>query len=307
MNTFSKWCVKNKVYTNDISKCTHLLLNGGKLCIKKEMMDSFLNAYVIALRNNEELYLVERVSSEINLFLDIDAKSSKLNCDELVTNIKSLLNEYTINVYKCNKTNGYHLIFPEYTVTPKEANKIVVALQNKLCQKFGYSIDDIKSIIDLSVYKTGLRMIGSYKKNEMRCYLPLEIRRNLLTKRDISESLIRHSYDLPVSRNTTKISTKYEPIIEEIQRLNSNFKNFKITKISKLGDTYCIYTDCHFCMNKGTKHTKEVIYFIVTKDKKISQKCFCSNSTVRLNGTCSSYKSKPVPFSHKVYFTLQNA
>jgi len=307
MNTFSKWCVKNKVYTNDISKCTHLLLNGGKLCIKKEMMDSFLNAYVIALRNNEELYLVERVSSEINLFLDIDAKSSKLNCDELVTNIKSLLNEYTINVYKCNKTNGYHLIFPEYTVTPKEANKIVVALQNKLCQKFGYSIDDIKSIIDLSVYKTGLRMIGSYKKNEMRCYLPLEIRRNLLTERNISESLIRHSYDLPVSRNTTKISTKYEPIIEEIQRLNSNFKNFKITKISKLGDTYCIYTDCHFCMNKGTKHTKEVIYFIVTKDKKISQKCFCSNSTVRLNGTCSSYKSKPVPFSHKVYFTLQNA
>ena len=60
-------------------------------------------------------------------------------------------------------------------------------------------------------------------------------------------------------------------------------------------------------MNKGAKHTKEVIYFIVTKDKKISQKCFCSNSTVRLNGTCSSYRSKAQPFSHKVYYTLQNS
>lgn len=307
MNTFTNWCVKNKVYTNDISKCTHLLLNGGKLCIKKDMMDSFLNAYTNALRNEEELYLVERVSSEINLFLDIDAKSSQLNCDSLVTNIQTLLDEYTINIYKCNVTNGYHLIFSDYIVTPNEATKIVVALQKKLCQKFGYSLDDIKSIVDLSVYKTGLRMIGSYKKNDLRCYLPLNTQRNLLTEINISESLIRQSYDVPVSANSKKVSTKYEPIIQEIQRLHLNFKDFKITKISKLGDTYCIYTDCHFCMNKESKHTKEVVYFIVTKDKKISQKCFCSNSTVRLNGTCSSYKSKPVSFSHKVYFALQNS
>ena len=307
MNTFTNWCIKNNVYTNDISKCTHLLLNGGKLCIKKTMMNSFLNAYVNALKNNEDLYLVERVSSEINLFLDIDAKSSQLNCDSLVHNIQTLLIEYKINVYKCSITNGYHLIFPEYIVTPKEANKIVVALQNKLCQKFKYSIDDIKNIIDLSVYKTGLRMIGSYKKNDLRCYLPLNTQRTLLTKDHISDSLIRQSYDLPISNNSKKISTKYEPIIQEIHRLHSNFQNFKITKISKLGDTYCIYTDCHFCMNKGTKHTKEVVYFIVTKDKNISQKCFCSNSTIRLHGTCSSYKSKPVPFSHKVYFSLQNS
>ena len=306
MNTFSTWCVKNKIYTNDISKCTHLLLNGGKLCIKKQLMDSFLNAYVIALQNKEELYLVERVSSEIKLFLDIDAKSLKLDCDILVTNIQTLLNEYTINVYKCNVTNGYHLIFPEYIVTPKEANTIIIALQKKLCQKFGYSLDDITAVIDLSVYKTGLRMIGSYKKNDIRCYLPLDRQRHLLTEVDISESLIRQSYNLPVSNNSQKIITKYKPVLHEIERLNSNFKNLKITKISKLGDTICIYTDCHFCMNKGSEHSKEVIYFTISKDKKISQKCFCSNSKVRLSGTCSSFKSKPSPFSHKIYYNLQN-
>ena len=116
------------------------------------------------------------------------------------------------------------MVFPEYIVTPKEAHKIVVALQNKLCQKFGYSMDDIKNVIDLSVYKTGLRMIGSYKKNDLRCYLPLGVKRNSLTKQHVSESLLRHSYDLPVSNNSKKIFTKYEPVIQEIQRLNSEFK-----------------------------------------------------------------------------------
>lgn len=306
MNTFSSWCIQNKVYTNEISKCTHLLLNGGKLCIQESIMDSFLDAYIDALKNDEELYIVERVSRDINLFLDIDTKSSDLDCDLLVQNIQDLLKSFTINIYKCNVTNGYHIIFPGYIVTPNEAIKIVVALQNKLVQKFDYSIDNIKKTIDLSVYKTGLRMIGSYKKNELRCYLPINGKRTLLNREDILKSLIRQSYDLPISSsNSRTISVKHDNIIKEIQRLNSNFQNLKITKISKLGDTFCIYTDCHFCMNKGSSHTKEVVYFIVTQDKKIYQKCFCSNSTSRLNGTCSSFKSKSIPISHKVYFNLQ--
>jgi len=269
-------------------------------------MSSFLEAYTQAVQKNEKIYLVERISKDIKLFLDIDSKSSSIDCDILVKHIHDLLNVYKINVYKCNVTNGYHIIFPDYIVTPNEAITIVKALQNKLVQKFNYIMNDITNTVDLSVYKTGLRMIGSYKKNDFRCYLPLNKQRQSLTFEDIQNSLIRESYDLPMKSYCSKtITTKYEPIINEIQRLNSNFKNFKITKITKLGETFCIYTDCHFCMNKEAKHTKEVVYFIVTKDKKISQKCFCSNSTLRNHGTCSSYKSKSSAFSHKIYYSLQ--
>ena len=306
MTGFSDWCTENKLYTNDISQCTHLLLNGGKLCITKSHMPSFLEAYTKSLQNNEKVYLVERISKDINLFLDIDSKSSSLDCNELVKNIQNLLHIYKTNIYKCNITNGYHIIFCDYIVTPNEAIKIVTALQDKLIQKFNYKAEDIKNTIDLSVYKTGLRMMGSFKKNDFRCYLPLNKERNALTIEDIKKSLIRQSYDLPLKSNFSKtISTKYEPIINEIKRLNSNFQNFKITKISKLGETFCIYTDCHFCMNKNEKHTKECVYFIVSKDKKIYQKCFCSNATLRNYGTCANYKSKPSSFSHKIYYALQ--
>ena len=307
MTFFHNWCIRNSVYTQKSSECTHLLLNGGKLCVKASQMDSFLQAYVKSLQNNDELYIVERVSKEIRLFLDIDTKSSNLDCDLLVRRIHKLLPVEKLE-YKCNKTNGYHIIFSDCIVTPNAAHTTVVALQEKLAQLYCYDMNELRSTIDLSVYKTGLRMIGSYKKNDLRCYLPHQKNRVSLDIDDICQSLIRHSHDLPeVSKQAQSLSTKTEPIMKEIMRLNSNFRNFRITKISKLGDTFCIYTDSHFCMNKGDFHSKEIVYFIVTKDKKISQKCFCSNSIKRQHGLCSNYKSSPSSFSHRAYYILNQS
>ena len=145
MNAFKDWCIQHKLYTNDSSKCSHLLLNGGKLCITENIHEEFINKYVEALENNEKVYLVEKLSREIKLFIDIDSKSSTtIDVGKLVENINETL-PIKNHIYKCNKTNGYHIVYSDRIVEPEEACEIVKALQNKLVNKYKYDLKEIQN------------------------------------------------------------------------------------------------------------------------------------------------------------------
>ena len=308
MNSFSDWCNKNNVHTKDSSKCTHLLLNGGKLEITADNVDGFCEAYVSALKSNEKLYVVEKISKQINLFIDIDNKKELLDVSELVQRIQETLPIHNI-VYKCNKTNGIHIVYPGRTMSPDEALSFVKAPQRKLVHSYKYKLEDIENVLDTSVYKTGLRMIGSFKVNDFRSYLPNEVTsRRKITVDMVRESFIRASFENKEKTQETKMTHGGEinirdKLSNEISRLNENYKNIKITSIKKIDNSFCIGTDSHFCMNKGDVHTNHV-YFIVTDKKKIYQKCFSHKNVQHKNGECSKFKSKGEPFGQIAYGNL---
>ena len=133
-------------------------------------------------------------------------------------------------------------------------------------------------------------------------------KRKNITYEEVKNSLIRESYTNKSASNKNDIhySENQNKIENEIQRLNINYKNVKITKIKRMSDdTICIGTNSHFCMNKNAEHDNHV-YFVVNK-KKIYQKCFCSNNKTeqRQFGKCAEYKSKGFPFSWLLYNELK--
>lgn len=311
---FSQWCAQNNLYTKDSSKSTHLLLNGGQLAVDEKIYEQFIYQYYLCLKRNEDVYLVERVSSEVKLFIDIDSKENE-DTEKIVKHIKEIL-PFTCYEYKCSIKNGYHLIFPDQIHSPEACKQIVISLQNKLVKEYKYDKTKLSNIIDTSVYKTGLRAIGSYKRNEKRYYTTNNLKRTELSHDNIKQSLIRKTHDNLTKHTTPKINlnqtqnsvTTYNIFEKEIERLHFQYKNVKVTKIKYMGnDCFTLNTNSHFCMNKNAEHSQEVVYFVVDKNKKIYQKCFCSNNKTeqRQYGKCSQYRSKGYPFSWNAWEKLQ--
>ena len=308
MYELMKWKVSNA------NEATHLLLTGGKLKIGENNFEEFIKVYTKLMHENKDVSLVERVSDKIKLFIDLDSKQNA-DLGNLVNDILTILPLKYIK-YICNKTNGIHLIFPDIITSPNEAKNMVLQLQEKLIKVYNYNKLFIKKVIDTSVYSTGLRMIGSYKKNEKRCYLKQNTLRTHLTKHDIEESLIRVSFSnkIYLNQNIDKhqqsyaisSSNVYKCIENEIQLLNENYKGIKIRNVKKIGNNFSISTDSKFCINLNSTHKSHFVYFVVNEKKIISQKCFCRCDTTenRLHGLCSKYKSKGNPLSHKAYNIL---
>ena len=317
MTSFVQWCKHADVFTTETNDSTHLFLSGGKLKITAKTFDSFIKAYTKALQNKEDLYIVERVANEINLFIDIDCKKYKsFDYKKLVSNIKSIIPEKT-NVYKCSHSDAYHIVYPHIQLEPLKACEMIILLQKKLVANFKYDQTIIENIIDTSVYKTGLRMIGSFKKNDYRCYLPENIsQRENITEDNVRNSLIRNCHNTYIQQNHHNIiNTNYDLVAKEISRLNKNYNDIKITRIvKKENNVFYVNTYSHFCMNKNGFHDNHV-YFVICKNTskkagaptvKIYQKCFCNNNETELRkfGVCSKYKSKDYPFSYKVFNML---
>ena len=303
MNKLNKWKVENS------NEATHLLLTGGKLRIKEHDFNEFINVYAKLMKKNEDISLVERVSDKIRLFIDIDSKQNE-NLQSVVDDILQIFPiDHTL--YHCNQKNGIHIIFPGIITTPCEAKEMILKLQQKLITVYKYEEKFIKNVIDTSVYSTGLRMIGSYKSGEKRCYLKKKSCRTKLTKFDIEESLIRASFSnyqkqpsgSSLHINDTNCNSKIE---KEIERLNDNYEGIKVRSIRKINNLYSISTNSKYCMNLNNTHKSHFVYFVVNEKKMLSQKCFCRCDTLenRLHGLCSKYKSEGVPISHMAFHSL---
>ena len=133
---FKSWCVKNNLFTQNPSKATHLFLDGGKIYIPNYLQHEFINVYYKSLQQNERLYVVEKVSETIKLFIDIDGKDiDNFNISILVSQIKNIIPE-NVSELKCNKTEGYHMIFPNIEISPSEACRFITALRQKLITKY---------------------------------------------------------------------------------------------------------------------------------------------------------------------------
>jgi hypothetical protein len=143
---------------------THLSFTKGKYNVPDDKLEEFYTKYYETILKGDSVYLIEKIyNCNFNLFFDLDTKTtsdSDIIC--IVESISEIIketfkvkeNDNLTEVLVSKRESRYHLSYPKLVVNSKIANSIVKVLNSKEC-----NVE-----IDTSVYRTGLRMLGS-KKN----------------------------------------------------------------------------------------------------------------------------------------------
>lgn len=246
---------------------THVCMIGrNNHKIEYDKIDIFYKWYI---DNISQMHMVERVRYPCKFFIDYDDYRSDL--------IELLMKSYPTNSYIIciNETqSGVHIIFQDIQISsPEDAEK--------QCKKFGDC--------DISVYRTGLRMIGSKKKTTPKRYYPcFRIDKDTVHTLDkqitiemmnLCSILIPHiSIEPPVSKLKTTRALKNNGVSYDFSFIHENYSNVFITKINKISHKIIILnTTTKWCQNIYTEHNSKTIYFIIRIGPKItiSQRCYC--------------------------------
>jgi P4 family phage/plasmid primase-like protien len=151
---------------------THVSFVGGKYNVPEEDTISFLQSYFsTAQKDKQALYLVEKVGDTFAYFLDLDfdTNGGKENVDtvQLVLDKTSDLIRETMSAEPSvlefvvsKRMHKFHVNFPNFIVNPEHAIKFTEILKQRLD-------DGVSKCIDSSVYRTGLRMLGSRKSDRL--------------------------------------------------------------------------------------------------------------------------------------------
>lgn len=173
MGEFSKYLLKFSKNADKVQ--THLSFNKGKYNVPDENFDEFYSEYFKAVKSKEELYLIEKVyNSTFAFFLDLevpkaadrtnelsdgDVKHIITSCIEVINDMfqvdsNKIENELSYVVSK--RESKFHVNFYNVIVDSTIAKKVCTELFQKL-------EDSTAQCIDVSVYRTGLRLLGSKK------------------------------------------------------------------------------------------------------------------------------------------------
>lgn len=180
----------------DTKPPTHLLLNGGRLCVPDEHAGVFLNAYFNAILRGELVCLVELKTPIFRMFLDIDARmpldSKPTDFEQVFACIADVAKEFWIleNSLLCrmivcsastkqNDDNtlkyGFHIVFPNVYVNAPIAMAFRECLVEQLNTRCAHLCQNTwEDVIDPCVFKAnGLRAVYSAKGvSEGRAYVP---------------------------------------------------------------------------------------------------------------------------------------
>lgn len=167
---FKNYLSKFAKNTNDVQ--THLSFNKGKYNIPSKEYETFCRKYFNEVNiGNKELYLIEKIfERNFPFFIDIDTSEKVENPDENTMEIMNRIDDIIKEMYSTTeetevvvtkRDNKYHLNYPKLIVNSEIANAI--------CEK----LDD--ESVDKSVYRTGLRMVGSRKNEKDNVYKVYDI------------------------------------------------------------------------------------------------------------------------------------
>lgn len=295
---------------------SHLNFNGGKYSVPWEKEEEFLTSYYQELvKQNNNLFLIEKVSSKFAYFQDIDSKDN-ITDEEIVALIKDTIDHAHV-FFVLNSSDGKDL---EYAVS-KRMNKFHINYPNLIVDTntaitFTQAIiEKTKNIgIDKSVYKTGLRMLGSRKnprmpadKDEQSVYRLYDIELHEFKEdimfSDFQKTLIRRNDATPlaplseigntlVSKQTpsTKVKGQVSGIVlEEIKELikvmrdeHESIQHFDLTIVKALhvvnriglGCFYLSISD-RFCPFMQREHSRTSNPMYIELSKKgIVLRCF---------------------------------
>lgn len=293
-----KW--KNYIYnfvSDNNTELTHLAFNGGKYKVPDTKYEEFYKTYYQQLQlGNTELFIIEKVQNcRFGYFLDIEVpkgdttiltikevdgiieKMNKIINDTFLLNEKNkdltenIISKRTINV----NTTKYHINYPNLIVT----SNIAQAITKKLISELNESC--LQKVIDISVYRTGLRLFGSKKSqkdsdkeklnygdtNYQSVYVIQGRQDVTITFEEFRKLIVRRTMDTPLTELKIKLDLKEKSvasssrvntavsneILEEIKKYlgfikdTEPFKNYKFDNIGKIVSTqnkngiFCYY------------------------------------------------------------------
>lgn len=260
MTGFAKYLTQFTKNTGDYQ--THLSFGKGKYNVPDEKYDEFYKMYFEAIKNGEELTLIEKISnSNFAFFLDLETpkkhenKIKRGDVEEIIKTTKDVIKEYfkgDETIKECiisRRMDKYHVNFYNLVVN----NELGMLLSKKVVEKCK---DEIKGYIDTSVYRTGLRMFGSRKSKEDKTGETVYKMYDIENDKEMDNSsddvlmkvMIRRKKGVKVTENSMKseiVETKGKKVqvkgvtnnkvVEEISRLlmylrgtNVSLSNFKM-------------------------------------------------------------------------------
>tara|TARA_B110000977_G_scaffold201386_1_gene295740 strand:- start:1764 stop:2672 length:909 start_codon:yes stop_codon:yes gene_type:complete len=299
---FKTWCLQN-YSTVDSSNTTHVFMDNGKIHVPDREYPEFLKKYYKALCGGEHPCIVERVGARclFRFFLDIDLKDKhKHTIEDVLCNIYVTANRLLNlvgDIYICNQDHGLHIVY-----------NVVVEFERAIdmCTNIRNNVDSCYAqYIDLSVYKTGLRMIGAYKRDELRCYIPYM---NDLSWETFKRSILRvKSIQVQgnlLLQNKTQVGS-YVKISLYLQK-TYEIENITVKSVRKFKGFVTCCTDSKFCQNVKREHKNAKVYYVFDLIKRTSyQKCFCSCEAQMPFTSCRNYKSTPVNVPYVLISYLQ--
>lgn len=187
-NTLTNWFyTTDQIISKDSdTKPTHLLLDGGRVKISNNLIDTFYKLYAECIDSGVPLHIVEHKTELFKFFSDLDfinkdemTKDSLINIVHIIQEALYYLFEANHKVIVCTTDKkiivkdatdyikqGVHLYWPSLIVNVENSMLIRELIIHKLKTTFGEreSINTWDDVVDLSVYKTnGIRMVGSSK------------------------------------------------------------------------------------------------------------------------------------------------
>ena len=178
MTSFNKYLQNFTKNIDNAKLLTHLAFRGkGKYNVPDNKHDEFYKMYYHALIKNEDLYIIEKINDEtkFSFFLDIevpkkvdyvikksDIKAIIKKTDECIIDMFDMCDMVELNNQDfiiTRRNNNFHINYNNLIVNSLNAQRLSKYIINSLP-------NDLKKLIDTSVYRTGLRLFGS-KKSEI--------------------------------------------------------------------------------------------------------------------------------------------
>jgi len=170
---------KKSVEVFNPKEITHVAFSGnGKFKVPDNKYDEFYKKYYECMIKGEKLYIIEKMNENIPIafFIDIEIprgnnensfKDIEINdIKEIIKVSKNVFEKYLIdystNFVLSKRNNRYHINFPEIILTNDIAQKLIKQIILILTEHHN---KELKKLIDTSVYRTGLRLFGSQKKD----------------------------------------------------------------------------------------------------------------------------------------------
>jgi len=229
------------------SEQTHLSFNNGKYNVPDSNFDEFYKRYYKTINdqnNSENLFLIEKIyNSNFAFFLDLDMPKqkdnslSKILCDESVMDIikitqntiKKMFNEkdeitkYIVSKRITDNGENYHINFYNLIVN----NIIGKKLATEILENTNVLSENLKQCIDLSVYRTGLRLLGSKKYNKNK---NTEINHESIQ----NTNYIYRIYNLENKQFTELYDTSFEEFLKTIIRRKTSISLTELISKSEI-------------------------------------------------------------------------
>jgi hypothetical protein len=270
---------------------THLSLIGGKFKIDK--IDLFLRMYS---KNYKTIgaHLVEKVSYPSKWYIDLDHQLPGFVEGKLI-NILVATRENCI-VCVPSERDAAHIIFHDIVVnSPDEA----IQKTSKLFTDF-----------DKSVYRSGLRMLGSRKKaNIGREYYPYAYVRNGNVVYSESPGQLTHADLLlaTIHTNLPPIRIACHPrsinvaTTTDFGFIHPNYKNVSVSQIKPMKGFIQVLVKSRFCMNVDREHSSNHVYFMIRETSPMTVHVQCFNDC-----NCKGYKSASHRMPVVLFYNIKN-